>query len=92
MALVIVTIVMLFLSLRSTERGGRYRPDRWRPLDTWIAGLSLGTGAVYLLSALLMPKLLSYYPYPQASWPGLDWPLAMILALMGMPVVSALHD
>jgi hypothetical protein len=90
--LVILMIVMLYWPLRSTERGGRYRPDRWRPLDTWIAGLSLGTGAVYLLTALLAPKLLSYYPYPQASWPGLDWPLAMILALMAMPVVSALHD
>jgi hypothetical protein len=90
--LVVVTLMVLFWSLRASERGGRYRPDRWRPLDTWVAGLSLGMGMVYLLSALVAPKLLSYYPYPLATWPGLEWPLALVLILAALPILKVQHD
>ena len=92
MALVILTIALLMGWLRGAQQGGRYRPDRWRMLDSMVAGLSLGAGMVFLLIAMLEPKLLSYYPYPQATWPGIEWPLALVLVLAAMPILSARHD
>jgi energy-coupling factor transport system permease protein len=92
LALVGLNLMVLFWSLRSMERGGRYRPDPWQPVDTWVAGLSIGLGAVFLLTALLAPGLLAYYPYPAASWPGIQWPLALALTLAAVPILGKNHD
>lgn len=91
-ALAALSVVILFLSYRSVARAGRYRPDRWRPVDTWVSGLCLGLGAVFLLVALLSPVLLSYYPYPVAAWPVFNWPLAVALMLAGSPVLGVARD
>jgi energy-coupling factor transport system permease protein len=91
-ALAGLTLIVLLYTLRGVKRGGRYRPDQWRTLDTWVTGLSVGVGAVFLITALLAPALLSYYPYPQAAWPGIQWPLALSLVLAAVPVVSVHRD
>jgi energy-coupling factor transport system permease protein len=91
-ALVLLNLMILLLSYRSVARAGRYRPDPWRTVDTWLAGLCLGLGAVFLLVALLAPGLLSYYPYPAAVWPSLNWPLAVALLLAASPILGVGRD
>jgi energy-coupling factor transport system permease protein len=90
--LVVLSLIVLFLSYRSVMRAGRYRPDLWQPMDTWLTGVCLGLGTVFLLMALSAPSLLSYYPYPEAAWPSFDWPIALALLLAGTPILGADRD
>jgi hypothetical protein len=37
------------------------------------------------LVVALAPERLAYYPYPTASWPGVDLPLLAAIALLSAP-------
>jgi len=75
-----------WISMRSTRGRNRYRPDVWRRGDTLVAGFSLGVLALFLLLSMVSPNLLTYYPYPRASWPAFHPALAVAIALLTAPV------
>ena len=87
-----LSLLILALSMRRAVRGGRYRPDSWSAADTWVAGISLGMGAAFVVVALTAPHLLAYYPYPAAFWPGFNWPLGAALCLAATPIWGARRD
>jgi hypothetical protein len=51
-----------------------------------VAGFSLGVLALFLLLSMVSPNLLTYYPYPRASWPSFHPALAVAIALLTAPV------
>ena len=76
-------------------RGGtrsRYRPEQWKETDTLVAGTSLGVLAVAAVLTAWMPMLLTYEPYPSATWPPFDWPIFLAVCLLGLPAVLPDRD
>lgn len=77
---------LLALTLRGLGGRSRYRPERWRRADSLTAGLALGTAASFLVLAALSPVVLTYYPYPQATWPPLPPALVLAVACLVAPI------
>ena len=80
------------VSYRSGQAVHRYRPDVWRPADTWVAGVSLGVLALFITLVLVAPELLTYYPYPRAEWPPFHAGLAVAALLLTLPGWLGRHD
>jgi len=78
------------LLLWVARRGGgavqRFQWEKWTRADTIITGICLGVLTVLALLAFLVPGVLTFYPYPKASWPEFLWPLAITAALLSVPV------
>jgi energy-coupling factor transport system permease protein len=75
--------------LRQPGPATRFRPDIWRTKDSLMVGLALASLVVMVLLGFAAPRLLGYYPYPRAIAPGLRWPIALALCLLGSPIVLA---
>jgi len=76
---------LLCIALGPVGGRSRYRPDIWRRRDSLVAGLSLGVAAAFAILAVVYPGTLVYYPYPRATWPDFQWPLALPLLLLSAP-------
>lgn len=83
------------LLLAVLTRGGarsRYRPEGWEGTDTLVAGASLGVLAVAAVLTAWKPMLLTYEPYPLATWPLLDWPIGLAVCTLGLPAMLPDRD
>lgn len=85
------TCSLLAALTRSGSRS-RYRPEAWRRTDTLIVGASLGVLAVVVVLIALAPAMLTYEPYPRVVWPPFDWPVGLVLGLLGLPAILPDHD
>ena len=81
-----------WLSMRSAAGRNRYRPEVWARGDTLVAGLSLGVLTLFLLLSITAPALLTYYPYPRATWPSFHPVLAAAIALLTSPLWTSHGD
>jgi len=88
---VLVGGVLLWEARRRAAVPRRYEWEKWTRADAVVTGLCLGELTVHAILAFLAPGLLTYYPYPRASWPQFLWPLAMAAILLSAPVWS-IHD
>jgi energy-coupling factor transport system permease protein len=83
------------LLLAALTRGGtrsRYRPEAWEWTDTLVAGVSLGVLAVAAVLTAWMPMLLTYEPYPLATWPAFNWPIGLAVCTLGLPAMLPDRD
>jgi energy-coupling factor transport system permease protein len=83
--LALASAAALWAGLGRKDGRNRYRPETWHRGDSLVAGLSLGVLAVFVFLAVMMPEMLTYYPYPRATWPGLHPALAATIALLTAP-------
>jgi hypothetical protein len=83
---VIVGILLLWIARRGGGTVQRFEWEKWARADTIIVGICLGVLTVLALLAFLAPGVLTFYPYPKASWPEFLWPLAATAALLSVPV------
>lgn len=91
LALALAAALALLPALRAA-RLPRYRPERWRPADSLMAGLALLSLAAALLLALREPASLTWAPYPRADWPAFDPRLALALAGLAAPALPGVAD
>lgn len=85
-ALVLVGALVAWIAMRSAGGRHRYRPDVWARGDTLLAGLSLGVLAAFLLLSIVAPQILTYYPYPRATWPSFHPALVVAIVFLTAPL------
>jgi energy-coupling factor transport system permease protein len=84
-ALGLIAGAVLWAGLRRKDGAQRYRPETWMLADSLLAGSALGVFVVFTLLAWVQPGLLTYYPYPVASWPTWDGALALAVVILAVP-------
>ena len=91
LALTIVSLLALGL-LHEGGAHGRYRPEAWRGIDSWVSGAACAALTAFLLLVWIAPGALAYYPYPAATWPGLDWLAVLGLLALCAPTLRSWRD
>jgi energy-coupling factor transport system permease protein len=90
LGLIVLALLMLMIGVRRT--GARYRPESWAWPDRALFLLSAAAMVVLLLLMTRSPGLLTYYPYPRISLPGLHPAPLVVLALLTAPVFTQSDD
>jgi energy-coupling factor transport system permease protein len=85
LALTASATLLISLSLRGLSP--RYRPDVWTSTDRLVLVASFGAFALLLTLTARDPQLLSYYPYPHATWPVFPPMPLVVCALLAAPLL-----
>jgi len=64
-----VAVGVHWIGRRRSQTLTRYRPDPWRPGDTFVTGMA--AGVIVAVAVLAGQGLLVYYPYPTAYLPSI---------------------
>jgi energy-coupling factor transport system permease protein len=80
-----VSSLLLWFSLRVGNGSHRFSPDIWSRKDSLIAGCCLGGLFVFAFLAFASPITLTFYPYPQVSFPDFQWPIVLAVFLFSSP-------
>jgi energy-coupling factor transport system permease protein len=86
LAFVAAAAVLVGLSLRGAP--GRYRPEVWRFGDGVTAALSGAAGILLVGLMVGAPQVLSYYPYPELTWPLIHPAPALVVVLLAGPLAG----
>jgi len=88
----LIAFALLVLAIGLRGRGARYRPELWTWNDRAVLLLSAAAMVVLLLLMSRSPGLLTYYPYPRVSLPGLHPAPLVVLALLTAPLFTPTDD
>ena len=90
LGLIVLALLVLAVSLRGI--GARYRPELWTWPDRAVFLLSAAAMVALLVLMARSPGLLTYYPYPRVSLPGLHPAPLVVLSLLTAPVFTRTDD
>ena len=77
----------LVASGRASPTITRYRRERWSTADALVGLAVIASTAVMLIAAASDASVLAYYPYPRATLPQLDAPIAAALLALAAPAL-----
>jgi energy-coupling factor transporter transmembrane protein EcfT len=90
--LILLACILLWFGFRVGDRSQRFRPDIWHRKDSLITAFSLSPLFVIGFLALTYPISLTFYPYPNVSFPDFQWPIALTIMLFTAPLWFRNHD
>ncbi len=86
----VAAVVASVLAGRQVRRT-RYRPDRWRGRESWVAGSGLLVAGIFVVISVVDPAVLAHSPVPPGA-PPLP-PVAIVATgLAVLPVLPALRE
>ena len=88
----LIALALLVLAIGVRKIGARYRPEKWTWPDRALFLLSAAAMVVLLVLMTRSPGLLTYYPYPRVSLPGLHPAPLVVLALLTAPLFTLGDD